>query len=179
MGADLIGCFSKGPRKLPRHSLVTATAEANWRIAWLKKAQRAIQANDDDALRKLIPGCPWLAPEHSNGDVKHIDLTQLRSEIEHLLSTVGDVNTLTGEDIVKQFVDAWPPEFRDTAHVVDPADPDKVIVFAGERTWGDSPDGAGFKMLMRAAVLGIASPLSVWIEAAFVTLQLPIRKDHS
>jgi len=138
-----------------------------------------MQANDDASIRKLIPGCPWLTPDHSSNDVADIDLDDFRSEIQHLLSTVGDVNTLTGEDVVKQFVDAWPPKFRDTAHVVDPVHPDRVIVFAGERTWGDTPDGVGFKLLMRSAALGIAPPLHVWIEAAFVTLHLPIeRKPH-
>ena len=88
---------------------------------------------------------------------------------------VEDIDGLTATEAVDHFIKSWPPQFRDTAHITDPDDPDKVIVFAGERTWGDTPDGHGFKLLAWAGVLGIAPGLGIWIESAFMTIQFPLR----
>ena len=143
MGADLIGYFAKGPRNLPNGAIPAAIAEAERRLAWLRRAKPLIDAEDHARLIKLLADCPWLVPGQKPCKETDIDFEQLQSEIDHLLDTAGagDVSSLTGEKIVKAFIDSWPPIFRDAAHVVDPDIPDKLIVFAGERTWGDPSRG--------------------------------------
>ena len=175
MGADLIGYFAKGPAKLPKRAVAAAIAEADRRLQWMQKARPVVEASDDAAVMGLIHDCPWVEPvpsrRHSRDD--SIDLKQLRLEIEHLLTTAGDIEGLTGQDVVKRFIECWPPRFRDTSQIVDPDCSHKLIVFAGERTWGDTPEGAGFQLLTRAGILGIGPILGVWIEAAFMTLRIP------
>jgi hypothetical protein len=173
MGADLIGYFAKGPKQLPKRAIPAAVAQADRRLAWLRRARPIIEAEDHAALVKLLADCPWLVPDQKPCQETDIDFAQLESEIDHLLDTAGDISSLTGEEIVKAFIDSWPPIFRDAAHVVDPDIPDKLIVFAGERTWGDPPEGDGFKLLAQAGILGIALVLGVWVEAAFFSFRIP------
>jgi hypothetical protein len=66
------------------------------------------------------------------------------------------------EAFVRDWVAHWPPDYRDCAVRRDPRDPKKRwLVFAGDRSWGESPEGAGFEMLKRGAVSGIAEDLGV------------------
>jgi len=173
MGADLIGYFAKGPRTLSTQAFAAAVAEADRRLAWLRRAEAHLELDNDTKLIELLAGCPWAERDAAHVPPEQIDTETLRIEIARLCDMVGSVEELTGEQAVKQFVESWPPLFRDAAHVVDPDCPDKLIVFAGERTWGDTPDGAGFQLLSRAGVLGIAPILGVWVEAAFMTLHIP------
>ena len=61
-----------------------------------------------------------------------------------------------------EFIDAliadWPPTFRDCANR-DYAG--KVIVFAGDRSWGDRPDGAGYLYLERLLASGVSKELGI------------------
>lgn len=173
MGADLIGYFAKGPRKLPKRDIPGAIAEADRRLAWLRKARPIVETQPPAAVIDLLEDCPWLDPKQLKRKVDEVDWIQLRDNIAYLLNTAGDIEDLTGEKLVRQFIQDWPPEFRDSAHIVDPDCPRKLIVFAGERTWGDPPEGAGFKLLSQAGILGIAPILGVWVEAAFISIRIP------
>ncbi|MCC6681644.1 MAG: hypothetical protein IT445_12145 [Phycisphaeraceae bacterium] len=173
MGADLIGYFGKGPKKLPQRAVPAAIAEAERRLEWLQRARPIVESREHAAVIDLLRDCPWLDPKQLPCTAADVDSKQLYFEIEHLLDTVGDVTDLTGEQVVKAFIEFWPPHFRDTAHVVDPDCPDKLIVFAGEHSWGDTPTGAGFQLLNQAGILGFAAVLGVWIEAAFFSLRIP------
>lgn len=174
MGADLIGYFAKGPRprKFPKRAVDAAIAQAAWRINWLHRAREVIQSDDHVRLFELLADCPWADSEQQSEAPDTLDVSRIQEEIGQLLNMAGNIDDRTGEQIVREFIESWPPLFRDTAHVVDPDCPDKLLVFAGERSWGDTPTGAGFQMLTQAAVLGIAPILGVWIEAAFITLNL-------
>ncbi|MEM1354984.1 MAG: hypothetical protein AAGH88_08885 [Planctomycetota bacterium] len=173
MGADLIGYFAKGPKNLDPNNYPAAAAEAERRLVWLRKARPKVEAVSPAAVVDLLPDCPWLPPEELKQAVVDIDFDELRCEIERLVVMADDIIDLTGEQAVQRFVEMWPPLARDAAHIQDPDRPDKLIVFAGERSWGDTPDGLGFRTLSWAGLLGIAPILGVWIEAAFFTLRLP------
>jgi hypothetical protein len=173
MGADLIGYFAKGPKRLPKQAIPAAIAQAQHRLNWLRRARPILESSEPAALLSLLHDCPWISPKQMPRDQANIDLEQLRFEFERLLDSAGDLTNLTGEIVVRQFVKAWPPRYRDAAHVVDPDCPAKLIVFAGERTWGDTPDGAGFQLLTQAGLLGIAPVLGVWVQAAFISISLP------
>jgi len=173
MGADLIGYFAKGPRNLPERAVPAAIAEADRRLDWLRRVQPALEAGDHRALYELLKDCPWTNPEGSLPPLPGVDFEMVSYDLDDLIAKVGNVDALTGQSAVDEFRVNWPPGFRDTAHVLDPDIPGKLIVFAGDRTWGDTPDGGGFQLLSRAGILGIAPVLGVWVEAAFMTLHIP------
>ena len=173
MGADLIGYFGKGPKELPQSAIPAAEAEAERRIEWLRRASKALDTTEPRALFELILDCPWSQPEQAPPAFEDVDFEVLRSDIENLVAAVGDVENLTGEQAVNQFVESWPPQFRDAAYIIDPDTSDKLIVFAGDKSWGDMPDGAGFRMLALAGILGVAQAFGVWVEAAFLTIRIP------
>jgi hypothetical protein len=94
-----------------------------------------------------------------------------RSLIEQALDACGycveakHIFLATLEDLAKMvqgFVDDWnKPSFRDMATRQDPDHPDRKVVIAGDMSWGDEPDGAGYQMLKRAFGLSIAQFLGV------------------
>jgi hypothetical protein len=64
--------------------------------------------------------------------------------------------------VVRGFVDGWNDGcFRDLSSRPDPDKPRRKIVVAGELSWGDEPEGAGYQMLKKAFALGIARRLGV------------------
>jgi hypothetical protein len=79
-------------------------------------------------------------------------------EAEHVFGS-------TPKDLAKEvrnFVDAWNDGcFRDLSYRMDPFHPRRKVVVAGERSWGDEPDGAGYQMLKKAFALTIAQRLGV------------------
>ena len=173
MGADLIGYFAKGPRNLPERAVPAAIAAAERRLDWLRRAQPALELADQQALYELLKDCPWANSEQPLPPLPGVDFEMIGYDLEDLMAKVGNVHELTGQTAVDEFRGNWPPGFRDAAHVLDPDIPGKLIVFAGDRTWGDTPDGGGFQLLSRAGILGIAPVLGVWVEAAFMTLHIP------
>lgn len=52
----------------------------------------------------------------------------------------------------------WPPDFRDVSSREYGS---KWIVFAGEQTWGDTPDGAGYRYLNGLIADGIYAALGL------------------
>jgi len=96
---------------------------------------------------------------------------EYRSLIEQALDACGyeveakHVFSATPEElarIVQGFVDDWnKPYYRDMASRPDPDDRNRKVVVAGELSWGDEPDGAGYQLLKRAFGLGIAQSLGV------------------
>lgn len=173
MGADLIGYFAKGPRNLPDRAIPAAIAEADRRLEWLRRAKPAREAEDHHALYELLKYCPWANPEESLPPFDEVDFETIAYDLDDLVTKVGNVDELTGQSAVDEFRGNWPPLFRDAAHLIDPDIPGKLIVFAGERTWGDTPDGDGFQLMACAGILGIAPVFGVWVEAAFITLHIP------
>jgi hypothetical protein len=63
---------------------------------------------------------------------------------------------------VRDFVAGWNNGgFRDLSYRVDPLHPRRKVVVAGERSWGDEPQGVGYQMLKKAFGLTIAQRLGV------------------
>jgi hypothetical protein len=50
---------------------------------------------------------------------------------------------------------------RDTCSREDPDNPHKKLVYAGEMSWGDEPQGQGYQMLKRALAWGFAEALGI------------------
>ncbi len=65
------------------------------------------------------------------------------------------------QDYVKALADQWPPEFRDVANRAMPGNPKQMLVFAGDMTWGDEPEGGGYQYLQELLGSGLSEALGV------------------
>lgn len=184
MGADLIGFFAIGPRELDITQREAAIAEADRRLNWLREANHLLDSSvptDAAQLHACLLRSPYLDADTPVPGAEDISIDQLVVELEHLCCNIDGLDTLTGEDAVDRFFPTpdqgprdWPPVFRDSASVPNPADPSRVIVFAGEQSWGDTPEGAGFRCLAQANVLGIGESLGIHITPTFMTLRIDL-----
>jgi hypothetical protein len=195
MGADLIGYFAVGPRTLDLSNGRVGIIEANRRLNWLREIGVLLNGTeppDNAELCRLLAYSPYPLTDERTPESDEIDLFQLANELDSLASTIEDFDTLTGEEAVGRFLIAvkadltktsaeWYPVFRDSAMITDPASPERVIVFAGELSWGDTPQGRGFQLLAEIGVLGIADAFGIHVNASFFTLVIesPMAKRNS
>ena len=64
--------------------------------------------------------------------------------------------------VIREFVAWWATtDGRDTCSRQDPDDARQKLVYAGEMSWGDDPDGHGYRMLQRAFAWGFAEALGI------------------
>jgi len=181
MGADLIGYFAIGPRKLDDARMNAAIAEADRRLHWLREAQTVLgspEPLDHERIRQLLSTSPYLLPDTELNEIESFDIDQLHTQLHQLIGMIDDLDTLTGKAAVDRVIREWPPYFRDSASIPDPESPDRVIVFAGELSWGDTPEGAGFRFLGETATLGIAETFGIYINASFFTLVLDTPQNN-
>lgn len=178
MGADLIGWMAKGPAEL--HVSPERKQEIAQRLQELVDwARDNLPANYDEAEEFLaqcgqeqLPACVdsmWAAsyPE---------EFLQMLEQ----LTPEGETDPAKSRDHLLGYIDglveAWPPEgCRDVSSAIDPDDSTQVLVFAGEMTWGDEPQGEGFQLLKRLAHSGIGEAVGIRLLAGYVTLSVPIR----
>ena len=188
MGADLIGFFAKGPHRLDPSNRSQAIHEADCRLRWLRRARHLLDQlppgsgenhrEERAALVRLLADCPLFDVDREHPDAgARVDWQELRSAINDIVSALPNLDTADSQKVVDHFIASWPPRCRDAACVPDPDDPSKLLVFAGDRSWGDRPDGAGFRLLAQASVLGTGHALGVWIEQAFFTIRIRLLKE--
>lgn len=135
---------------------------------------------------------PYPLTDERTPENDEIDLNLLTSELNRLAGMIEDFDTLNGEMAVGRFLLAvkadltkpsaeWYPVFRDSAMITDPESPERVIVFAGEASWGDTPQGRGFQLLAEIGALGIAEAFGIHVYASFfsLVLQTPLVKRSS
>ena len=129
MGADLIGYLVTGPKRLPRGK--------TYRQA-LKHAEAIIEQ-----VR---------AAETEEGyDRKKLPATHRKMDSEDL----DNILDLDAEQVLDDLYALWDGMCRDASMRTNPDDPKRVLVFAGELSWGDEPDGTGYLALRDAERLGL------------------------
>jgi hypothetical protein len=135
MGADLIGFLVKGPRELDRDRFelargIAANVVGQATIAYeLELADEPVEREDFDAL------------DNTFIDLEY-DLERIRG--------------LDPEDLLKALVSVWEEhDARDLVTRTDPDDEDQRIVFAGEMSWGDDPEGFAYQTIRDADKLGM------------------------
>jgi len=149
MGADLIGYMCLGPKKISE-----AQAEAAERRAWeIFQALKTWYGDDEGEGEQ-----PEILKGLGLGGVDEAyQLESLR------FGGDADIATATKDDIdalVDEIVGFWnDPGSRDA---VDRwiSDTEKVV-FCGDMSWGDEPDGYGYRLLKMAHVLDILEPLGI------------------
>lgn len=65
------------------------------------------------------------------------------------------------DGLVNDLLAACNGKYRDTATRADPHDPKYRIVVAGELSWGDEPEGAGYETLKAAACIGLFEVMGI------------------
>ena len=122
MGADLIGYMVFGPIKVKKtEAELKAYFEAN------KKETEVTDGGSDATVLGLAPSPEWVEghDEPETDDVLDLD------------------------DFIQEsndFMDFWNEEnSRDCSFRVNPNDPEGKVGFAGDTTWGDSPEGVGYQ----------------------------------
>lgn len=133
MGADQVGYLTSGPVQLDETriaALKVRLSKAKDRIKVYYEADDTDQTDTDyDALMAAL------------GDV--LD----EPYFEQVLDNAGcGLEGLPGEKEVDLFRDWWNGGHsgRDVLSRPDPINPGRVLVFAGEMTWGDTPSGHGY-----------------------------------
>ena len=136
MSADMTGYLLKGPAKLPKNAEKIAEKELlNLRKRLLKNPKVCGNCGN-----KLEDGCPC----YCGWPVIGKDATD------------GEIRSLA-----KELVEGWTPDNRDTASRLDPDNRKKVIVFAGDMSWGDEPEGGGYQYLKKLCLSGVAEALKI------------------
>ena len=135
MGADQIGYLVKGPARILTRGI--------------PRAVRACLARRRELLDEAGPDADeWVRRETA---------LEITNEFFDPVDIPDDP-----EPVVKEFVDWWRSlNARDTTFRVDPDDPRQRIVYAGDMSYGDEPDGRGYQMLKRAFAWGFAEALGV------------------
>ena len=135
MGAEQVGYLVKGPIRIPAGKIKAAVAACKrQRQALLKDAgEGATRGERSDAA--LSATGEFFDPE---------DIPKNPSSA------------------IRAFVAWWHcTEGRDTCSRVDTDDPRQKLVYAGEMSWGDEPEGHGYQMLKRAFAWGFAEALGI------------------
>jgi hypothetical protein len=147
MGADLIGHMCVGPRRIARTRTRAAVKRA-WEVFQaLRRWHGATDGEDPPKGLEFLALCgidePW----------------QLES-LDFGKTGLNGVTKAHIGDLVGRIVSFWnDPDARDTVW----RDISKMerVVFCGDSTWGDEPDGVGHSLLRMAHVLDILDPLGI------------------
>jgi hypothetical protein len=150
MGADLIGYLAKGPRTLDSALKDTAKARVAEVAVLVAELEAKLEAADvdyptdsDDSPAELRWDPRLPAPLYDD----------LELAWDMLIRAVyGRLEPL---DIVDDLFHVWEHGARDSHSRPDPDDPEQRLMFAGELSWGDTPEGFGYKTLDAASALGL------------------------
>lgn len=163
MGADMIGFLVKGPHKLDDRNdelaVQTVLRAHQFYGAWadvMEACEEAGTTFDNSAEgknlkrrfpREGVPSDMWFTVEGMDADYAR-SLMLCEADDENLEERV--------RQLVEKFKSFWRDGgYRDTVWRVDPDDSTRVLVFAGELSWGDEPSGAGYQLLKDADQYGI------------------------
>ena len=132
MGADLTGYFVVAPRRVPDDAIEKVSELA---VERLRDAREYVQGG-------ARPSWVFECDDH------FLDLQELVSspDIEKRVKRIkADILAVMSGD------------FRDTVTRAINGPEGKIAIFAGDRTWGDEPDGWGYRTLKLLSVLRLMS----------------------
>jgi len=154
MGADLIGYFVKGPHKFTAKARRAAVKAAQAQIDLCKEVTAWVDKHDGSPSCNEIAGLLALGAAPS-GAIRELLQDGNLDEIE-------DYAALDAAKEVEKFLLFWrDPGCRDVAWRVDPDNPKDRLLFAGDMSWGDEPEGGGYTAIKEAYALCIPDALGI------------------
>jgi hypothetical protein len=145
MGADMLGYLVRGPARIAKRRIETAA--------------RMILAAARQRRKTGLVDCPDCGYE--------IEAKQdFDGVCPGCCGRIGDplveIHTLReARAYVKRLADRWPPDCRDTVSRCDPDDARQILVFAGDMSYGDEPEGCGYQDLRELMRSGAAQALGI------------------
>jgi hypothetical protein len=137
MGADMIGFLVKGPKEIGKEQIERA-ATILWKTR--RSGSRECHSCGGRSLRST--------DECSSCGADMVPLPEL--------TTYEDARTF-----VRSLVGDWPPDFCDVSSRMDPESDTDLLVFAGDMSCGEQPDGRGYQLIKTILGLGIAEALGI------------------
>jgi hypothetical protein len=124
MGADLIGHLMVGPAKLD-------------------------SSKREEAIKRVVDNMTWAFAHKDDKDLSESDEWKLEAiNNEWIMDEETEPNPEYAEELVDGLLDLWPFEGRRTTVIrQDPYNQDRLILFTGEMSWGDSPDTDEFRII--------------------------------
>jgi hypothetical protein len=167
MGADLIVFIAKGPQKFSKRSLMRAARHAK---QLRKKANKLYEMTEE--LEALSEGSRERADLALKIDKfftnqafsgircqTGLDGVDALKDAGYLVEMASEIII---EKLVSDFSEWWEScNAPDTSSRTDPDDKRRKIVVCGELSWGDSPDGYGYKLMDKAYWFEIPEMLGV------------------
>lgn len=142
MGADLIGYHYCGPKEFSEEVLSKASALYDRLRSRIVEVRKELDESVDDetdydpetkVLEELFKELDCNEPSYM--DDATMDFSSAIHEYE------------SGEDFIQNLISVWRGSGRDVSARYATVGGETIsIVFAGERTWGDSPGGAGYSL---------------------------------
>ena len=161
MGADLIGYLVAGPERIPDDDR-TVEQIARRMDAFAARIDRLFRQEDAE----LSGDEEWLL-----GELESLldDETAGRLDPAAIARAIDTAGVLPGgtdstEALARFLVRAWNellPNARDVAFRQMPGDETRRILFAGDMTWGDAPDGTGYALLRVMHGCGFAAAVGI------------------
>ena len=155
MGANLITYIVVGPPSLPYSEEIEEKIKKH--LAWAMSALRNIKAKYDcaDETGVMEPLSEQEEEILSYFDVESMPCCSEQEAVEELLELLDEDEVIA---FAKEFCDQWPLNFRDCNQR---GYGDKIIVVAGDTSWGDTPGGEAYTMLDRAYKVGLFAILGL------------------
>lgn len=157
MGADLIGFLCKGPLKIKKADIKKAEKRAADIIIFAAKVYELLKKEEKTPEEEtFLETCLTNTPLSGfNDQEQHDDIRNCEQYLENIAAS-------TAKEEVKNFVSWWEGgRGRDTSSRIDPDDKKKQILFCGDTSWGDSPEGLGYTTMNRAYWFDIPQNLGV------------------
>lgn len=148
MGADLIGYLVKVPRKFEEDRLNEARTHLKLVLDTASTLKGALMDAKGD---------------YENETVQNL-INRLNDLFEYSSNSIEDVEDVAEqvyEGLVDDVLAVCAGRFRDCSVRDDPHNENFRIVFAGELSWGDEPEGAGYTTLKAADQIGLFPILGI------------------
>ena len=137
MGADLIGYLVVGPAKLPESTEV-AFEYAVQALTRVGTAAVLFRDGEEDRAASILQEFGDLDEMYVESYEEMCDIEEAKKEATRLIENIYDL---------------WNSGSRDSCWRFLPNG--SKVLFAGDQTWGDSPDGFGYTALLEASRINL------------------------
>jgi hypothetical protein len=161
MGADLIGFLVKGPKAFTPEQVIMAKGRARAVIGFARELTEVLE-NEEEFPNNDIQA--WAKKKKINlQPLQHVHPEHIAQVVDCLTAAFPKDVAKQTDEFIDEFVAWWENDqySRDSCFREDPDDSTKWLVFAGDQTWGDPPDGYGYESIQLLVYLGADQMLGI------------------